>query len=55
MRDALHAAGDAQTRIVVFADSAHCFFEPSSAAYRPERAKEAWDMMLAWFKSHGVT
>ncbi|MDB5452012.1 MAG: carboxymethylenebutenolidase [Caulobacteraceae bacterium] len=55
MRDALRAAGDTKTQIVVFPDVAHGFFEPSGAAYVPARAQQAWDMMLAWFKSHGVT
>jgi carboxymethylenebutenolidase len=54
MREALRAAGDTQSQIVVFSDAAHGFFEPRSDAYHPARAQEAWDRMLAWFKSHGV-
>ena len=55
MRDALKAAGDAKTQIVVFPDAAHGFFEPFGANWHPARAAQAWDMMLAWYKSHGVT
>jgi carboxymethylenebutenolidase len=55
MREALARAGDAKTQLVVFNDAGHGFFEPSSAAYVPARAQQAWDMMIAWFKSHGVT
>jgi carboxymethylenebutenolidase len=54
MRDALKAAGDAKTQIVVFPDAAHGFFEPFGANYHPARFQQAWDMMLAWWKSHGV-
>jgi carboxymethylenebutenolidase len=54
MREALRAAGDSQTQIVVFNDAGHGFFEPRSDAYHPQRAQQAWDMMLSWFKSHGI-
>ena len=55
MRAALAAAGDSKSQIVQYADSDHGFFEPTSATYNPKNAKDAWDKMMHWFKSHGVT
>jgi carboxymethylenebutenolidase len=54
MRKALAAAGDAESRIIVYPDAPHGF----NADYRPSYVKsdaiEAWQNMLAWFQGHGV-
>ncbi len=55
MREALKAAGDDKTQLVVYPTVNHGFFEPSGGAYSPKEAKDAWDKMMHWFKSHGVT
>jgi len=54
MNKALADAGDKDSRIIVYADAPHGF----NADYRPSYVKvdaiEAWQNMLAWFRSHGV-
>lgn len=53
MRAALKAGGDTKSRIIVYPDAPHSFFEPGRS-YKDADAKDAWTKMLAWFKSHGV-
>jgi carboxymethylenebutenolidase len=54
MRGACKAAGKA-CEIVVYPDTPHAFNADYRPSYRPEAARDGWDRMLAWFKSHGVS
>jgi carboxymethylenebutenolidase len=39
---------------VIYPDTPHAFNADYRPSYRPEAAKDGWNRMLAWFKSHGV-
>jgi carboxymethylenebutenolidase len=54
MRAALAAAGDTQSRIIVYPDAPHGFNADYRPSYVAADAKEAWQNMLAWFRGHGV-
>jgi carboxymethylenebutenolidase len=54
MREALKAAGDTKSEIVVYPDAPHGFLADYRPSYREEPSKDGWKKMLAWFKSHGV-
>lgn len=54
MRDALKAAGDNQSRIIVYPDAQHGFNADYRATYNAVDAREAWSNMLNWFQAHGV-
>ncbi len=54
MRDACKAAGKT-CEIVVYPNTPHAFNADYRLSYRPEAARDGWDRMLAWFKSHGVS
>jgi carboxymethylenebutenolidase len=54
MRQALAAAGDTQSRIIVYPDAQHGFNADYRASYNEADAKEAWSNMLSWFRDHGV-
>jgi carboxymethylenebutenolidase len=44
------------SRIEVFADTPHGFHASNRPTnYRAEQAERAWEMMLAWFREHGVS
>ena len=53
MRAELRAAGKTSD-IVVYPDTPHGFNADYRTSYRPEAAKDAWNRMRNWFKSHGV-
>ncbi len=55
MRRALAAAGDAESRIIVYPDAQHGFNADYRPSYNAKDAKEAWYNMIAWFRAHGVT
>ena len=40
--------------IHIFPEAPHGFHADYRPSYRPEEAKEAWSMALAWFKKYGV-
>ncbi len=54
MRDALKAAGDSETRIIVYPDAQHGFNADYRPTYNAVDAKEAWSNMLNWFQAHGA-
>jgi carboxymethylenebutenolidase len=54
MLAALKAAGDTQTKIVVFPEAQHGFNADYRPSYNEDAAKDGWAQMLAWFKTHGV-
>ena len=54
MRKALAAAGDKDTKIIVYPDAPHGFNADYRPSYVAADAKEAWQNMLAWFRGHGV-
>jgi carboxymethylenebutenolidase len=43
-----------KVEIVIYPDTPHGFNADYRPSYRPEQAKDGWQRMLAWFKSHGV-
>ena len=53
LRSALKAAGR-PSQIIVYPDTPHGFNADYRPSYRPQRAKDGWKRMLAWFKQHGV-
>ena len=53
LRDALKAAGK-NSEIIIYPDAGHGFNADYRPSYRPAAAKDAWQHMLSWFKSHGV-
>jgi carboxymethylenebutenolidase len=53
MRDALKAKGNA-SEIILYPDTPHGFNADYRPTYRADKAKDAWDKMLAYFKSRGV-
>jgi carboxymethylenebutenolidase len=54
MRKALAAAGDMDSRIIVYPDAPHGFNADYRPSYVAADAKDAWNDMLAWFRGHGV-
>ena len=54
MRAALAAAGDTESRIVVYPDAPHGFNADYRPSYMAKDARAAWSDMLSWFQSHGV-
>jgi carboxymethylenebutenolidase len=54
MRKALAAAGDAETRIIVFPYADHGFNADYRPSYNEAASKEGWIDTYAWFKAHGV-
>ena len=54
MRTALAAAGDTESKIIVYPDAPHGFNADYRPSYVAADAKEAWQNMLAWFRGHGV-
>ena len=54
MRKALAAAGDKDSKIIVYPDAPHGFNADYRPSYMAVDAKEAWLNMLAWFRGHGV-
>jgi carboxymethylenebutenolidase len=54
MLNALKAAGDTKSTIIVYDDAPHGFNADYRPSYVEADAKDAWGKMLAWFKSHGV-
>jgi carboxymethylenebutenolidase len=43
-----------KVEIVIYPDTPHGFNADYRPSYRAEQAKDGWQRMLAWFKSHGV-
>ena len=54
MREALKAGGNTKSEIIVYPDTPHAFFADYRPSYRKQQAEDAWNRMLAWFKTHGV-
>ncbi|HKZ96037.1 MAG TPA: dienelactone hydrolase family protein [Hyphomicrobiaceae bacterium] len=53
MRTACQAAGKT-CEIVVYPDAPHAFHADYRPSYREGPAKDGWERLLAWFKTHGV-
>jgi carboxymethylenebutenolidase len=54
MLDALKAAGDTKSNIVVYPDAPHGFNADYRPSYNEAAATDAWAKMLDWFKAAGV-
>ncbi len=53
METAARAAGKT-VKFVVYPDAQHAFHADYRPSYRAEPARDGWDRMCAWFKTHGV-
>jgi len=54
MRAELKAKGVPGSEIILYPDTPHGFHADYRPSYRADKAKDAWDKMLAYFKSRGV-
>jgi carboxymethylenebutenolidase len=54
MREALKAAGNTRSELVLYPDMPHAFHADYRATYRKEAAEDGWRRCLAWFKANGV-
>jgi carboxymethylenebutenolidase len=54
MRDALKAAGNTRSELVLYPDTPHAFHADYRPSYRKDAADDGWRRCLAWFKAHGV-
>ncbi|MET0441988.1 MAG: dienelactone hydrolase family protein [Casimicrobiaceae bacterium] len=50
MYGALKAAGSPRSEYTLYPDTPHAFHADYRPSYRKERAEDAWNKMLAWFK-----
>jgi carboxymethylenebutenolidase len=54
MREALKAAGNTASEIVVYPDTPHAFFADYRPSYRKDQAEDGWKRLQAWLKANGV-
>jgi carboxymethylenebutenolidase len=54
MREALRAAGNTASEIVIYPDTPHAFHADYRPNYRKPQADDGWQRCLAWFRGHGV-
>ena len=54
MREALKAAGNDTSEIIVYPGAPHAFFADYRPNYRKEAAEDGWKQMQTWFKKYGV-
>jgi carboxymethylenebutenolidase len=54
MREALKAAGNTASEIIVYPGAPHAFFADYRPNYRKEAAEDGWKQMQSWFKKYGV-
>ena len=54
MREALKAAGNASSEIVLYDGAPHAFYADYRPSFRKEAAEDGWKRMQGWFKQHGV-
>ncbi len=54
MREALKAAGDTTSEIVIYPEAGHGFLADYRPSYNEPAAEHAWARCLAWFKQHLV-
>jgi len=54
MRQALKAAGNNKSEIIVYPDAPHAFHADYRPSYRKEPAEDGWKRLQAWFKKYRV-
>ena len=54
MREALKAAGNGKSELVLYPDTPHAFHADYRPSYRKQQAEDGWKRCLEWFKKHGV-
>ncbi len=54
MRQALKAAGNNKSEIIVYPDTPHAFHADYRPSYRKQSAEDGWKRLHAWFKKYGV-
>jgi carboxymethylenebutenolidase len=54
MRDALAAAGKAESEIIIYQDAGHGFHADYRASYNETDARDGWSRLLAFFAANGV-
>lgn len=52
MRDALKAAGNTGSEVVLYPDTPHAFHADYRPSYRKQQADDGWQRCLAWFGRH---
>jgi carboxymethylenebutenolidase len=52
MREALKAAGNARSELVLYPDTPHAFHADYRPSYRKAQADDGWKRCLAWFAQH---
>ena len=52
MRDALKAAGNTRSEMVIYPDTPHAFNADYRPSYRKTQAEDGWKRCLAWFAQH---
>jgi hypothetical protein len=55
MRDALKAAGNTASELVLYPDTPHAFHADYRPSYRKEQADDGWKRCLAWFGRRGLS
>jgi carboxymethylenebutenolidase len=52
MAEALKAAGNTRSEIILYPDTPHAFHADYRPTYRKEQAVDGWQRLLAWFKKY---
>jgi carboxymethylenebutenolidase len=54
MREALKAAGNKASEIVLYPDAPHAFYADYRPSYKKDAAEDGWKRLQEWFKKNGV-
>ena len=54
MMQALKAAGNTKSELVVYPETPHAFHADYRPSYRKDQAEDGWKRAVAWFKANGV-
>lgn len=54
MREALKAAGNKASEIVLYPDAPHAFYADYRPSYKKDAAEDGWKKLPEWFKKNGV-
>ncbi len=54
MREALKAAGNTKSEIIVYPKTGHAFFADYRPSYQQKEAEDGWKRLQAWLKANGV-
>ena len=54
MMQALKAAGNTKSELVIYPETPHAFHADYRPSYRKDQAEDGWKRAVAWFKANGV-